>query len=417
MPSVKKIVAGAAIVIAGGVAAVFVLRPATVTVVRVATRDITPAVHGVGTVEAKIIVPVSSKITDRIVSVLVDQGDPITAGQVVARLDDTQIGAEVRQAEANVRTAEAQLRDLSAGARPEEIESLRAQLAAARASHELAEHDLVRAEQLATRQIISNQDLDRARQVQDVASNQGRDLEQKLRLALEGPRKDQVEATRSQVRAAEAALALARERLADTVIKAPIDGYVVSRELEAGAVVNPGVPIFKVVDPRSAWMTIYIDEQDTAGLAVGHPVDVMFRSLPARHFRGNVARIERESDRVTEQLAVNITLSERPERLTLGEQVEATIRLPVERGATALPAAALVRRPDATGALAVIDGRIHFVPLRLGAIDDAGWVQVVHGLSPGDDVIVAPGALADPTSEGRRVRIAPRVSTAEKTSS
>jgi HlyD family secretion protein len=379
----------------------------------VTARDITPAVHGVGTVEAKIVVPVSSKITDRIVSVLVDQGDPITTGQVVARLDDTQIAAEVRQAEANVRTADAQLRDLLAGARPEEIDSLRAQLAAAQASHALSEQDFVRAQQLATKQIISQQDLDRARQVQDVSSNQERDLQQKLRLALEGPRRDQVEAARSQGRAAEAALSLARQRLADTVITAPLTGYVVSRELEAGAVVNPGIPIFKVVDPHTVWATIYVDEQDTAGLAVGHPVDITIRSMPDRHFRGCVARVRRESDRVTEQLAVDITLNEGPDRLTLGEQVEATIQLPVQQGSIALPVAAIVRRPDATGALAVVDGRIRFIPLRLGAMDDAGWVQALHGLSAGDDVILAPGHLADATSEGQRVRMTRRPSASD----
>jgi HlyD family secretion protein len=413
MPSLKNVVAGVLLLAIGSVLAFFLLRPSTVTVVRVTARDITPAVHGVGTVEAKIIVPVGSKITDRIVSVLVDQGDPIVTGQVVARLDATQIGAEVRQADANVRTAEAQLRDLLAGARSEEIDSLRAQLAAAQASRELAEHDFVRAQQLATQQIISQQDLDRARQVQDVSSNQERDIQQKLRLALAGPRTDQVEAARSQVRAAEATLMLARERLADTVIRSPLDGYVVSRELEAGAIVNPGIPIFKVVDPRTAWATIYVDEQDTAGLAVGHPVDITIRSVPGRAFRGCIARVRRESDRVTEQLAVDIAFNERPERLTLGEQVEATIQLPIQRGAIALPVAAIVRRPDATGALAVVDGRIHFIPLRLGAIDDAGWVQALHGLSPGDDVVLAPGSLADATSEGQRVRIERPPSTPE----
>ena len=413
MPSFKTIVAGALLLGVGGAGAVFFLRPTAVTVVQVTARDITPAVHGVGTVEAKIVVPVSSKITDRIVSVLVDQGDPITTGQVVARLDDTQIAAEVRQAEANVRTADAQLRDLLAGARPEEIDSLRAQLAAAQASHALSEQDFVRAQQLATKQIISQQDLDRARQVQDVSSNQERDLQQKLRLALEGPRRDQVEAARSQGRAAEAALSLARQRLADTVITAPLTGYVVSRELEAGAVVNPGIPIFKVVDPHTVWATIYVDEQDTAGLAVGHPVDITIRSMPDRHFRGCVARVRRESDRVTEQLAVDITLNEGPDRLTLGEQVEATIQLPVQQGSIALPVAAIVRRPDATGALAVVDGRIRFIPLRLGAMDDAGWVQALHGLSAGDDVILAPGHLADATSEGQRVRMTRRPSASD----
>jgi RND family efflux transporter MFP subunit len=305
---------------------------------------------------------------------------------------------------------EAELRDLLAGARPEEVESLRAQLAGAQASRELAAHDFLRAQQLATNQIISPQDLDRARQMQDVALNQERDLQQKVRLALEGPRRDQVEAVRSQGRAAEAALSLARQRLADTVITAPLTGYVVSRELEAGAVVNPGIPIFKVVDPRTVWTTIYVDEQDTAGLAVGHPVEVTLRSVPNQHFRGSVARLRRESDRVTEQLAIDVTLVEHPERLTLGEQVEATIRLPVVRGVLALPVAAIVRRPDATGALAVVGGRIRFVPLRLGAIDDAGWVHALHGLSAGDDVILAPGSLADATSEGQRVRIDRRLS-------
>ncbi len=413
MTSFKKIIAAALLLGVGGAAAVLLLRPAAVTVARVTVRDLTPAVQGVGTVEAKIIVPVSSKITDRIVAVLVDQGDPITTGQVVARLDDTQIAAEVRQAEANVRTAEAQLRDLLAGARPEEIDSLRAQLAAAQASRELAAHDFVRAQQLATKQIISQQDLDRAGQVHEVSSNQERDLQQKLGLALEGPRRDQVEAARSQGRAAEAALSLARQRLADTVITAPLTGYVVSRETEAGAVVNPGIPIFKVVDPRTAWATIYVDEQDTAGLAVGYPVDITIRSVPGRRFRGSVARVRRESDRVTEQLAIDVTLGEHPERLTLGEQVEATIRLPVERSVLALPVAAIVRRPDSTGALAVVNGRIRFTPLRLGAIDEAGWVHALQGLSAGDDVILAPGGLADATSEGQRVRIDRRLSAPE----
>jgi HlyD family secretion protein len=156
-----------------------------------------------------------------------------------------------------------------------------------------------------------------------------------------------------------------------------------------------------------------VDEQDTAGLAVGHPVDVTIRSMPGQHLRGCIARVRRESDRVTEQLAVDITFNERPERLTLGEQVEATIQLPIQRGAIALPVAAIVRRPDATGALAVVNGRIHFIPLRLGAIDDAGWVQVLHGLSAGDDVIVTPGHLADATNEGQRVRIERQRSAAE----
>jgi HlyD family secretion protein len=118
-----------------------------------------------------------------------------------------------------------------------------------------------------------------------------------------------------------------------------------------------------------------------------------------------VARVQRESDRVTEQLAVDVAFAERPPRLILGEQVEATIRRPTRSAAIALPLAAVVRRPDGPGALVVEDGRIHFKPARLGAADPAGWIEVLQGLSPGQTVVTVPGRLADPQNEGRRVRV------------
>jgi HlyD family secretion protein len=106
--------------VAGGLT-VFALRPAAVSVTAVTRRDISPAVQGVGTVEAKVVVQVSSKITGRIVAVLVDQGDLVEIGQVLVRLDDAQLRADLQRSEAAARAAEAQLRDLLAGSRPEEI--------------------------------------------------------------------------------------------------------------------------------------------------------------------------------------------------------------------------------------------------------------------------------------------------------
>jgi HlyD family secretion protein len=403
---VKKILAVGIPVVIAAVAGFFFLRPIAVTVAPVTTRDIAPAIQGVGTVEAKVAVNVSSKITDRVVSVLVDQGDTIKAGQLMARLDDTQYVAGVNQAEASMRAAEAQLRDLLAGARPNEIEQLRARLASGSAARTLAERDFQRTRDLFAKELISAQDMDRARQAYDVATATERDTHHALDLALHNwARKDQIEAARAQLQAAQSALTLAREKLADTVIVSPLNGYVVSRDLEAGGVVNPGIPIFKIADPWTAWVTVYVDQRDTAGLAVGNPADITLRSLPGQVFRGRVARIQREGDRVTEQLAVDVAFAERPPRLVLGEQVEAAIRPPTHSAAIALPLAAVVRRPDGSGALVVEDGRIHFKPVRLGAADPGGWIEALHGLSPGQAVVTAPGRLADPQNEGRRVRV------------
>ena len=113
---------------------------------------------------------------------------------------------------------------------------------------------------------------------------------------------------------------------ADTEISSPIDGFVVSREVEFGTAVSPGSPILKLADPASIWVTVFIDERDAGSLAVGDVADVALRSIAGRTFSGKVARIRRESDRVTEQLTVDIRFDDRPGRLTLGEQAEATIQ-------------------------------------------------------------------------------------------
>jgi HlyD family secretion protein len=204
------------------------------------------------------------------------------------------------------------------------------------------------------------------------------------------------------VSAAAAALASVTARKADTEISSPIDGFVVSREVESGTAVSPGSPILKLADPASIWVTVFIDERDAGSLAVGDVADVALRSIAGRTFSGKVARIRRESDRVTEQLTVDIRFDDRPGRLTLGEQAEATIQ-PSGKKALALPLAAVVQSPKGAGAWTVVDGRMRFKPARFGVVDPAGWIEVIKGFSGGEQVMVAPGKLADLKNEGRRV--------------
>ena len=446
-------VAGGLFLVAG---AALLLRPVRVQVAEVTTRDLSPAVHAVGTVEVKSWVSVGARIAGRLAIVAVDQGDVVEPGQVLARLDDGQLAAEVQRAEAaaraaaaqradveagtrieeiaeargNVARAQASLDDLLAGSRPEEIEEARARLRSAAATRALAARERQRSEALHAQGLVAAQDADRARQADEVATAQERAAEQTLRLVLDGPRRHQVDnaraqleavrarlalleagprpnqlaAARAQAREAEAALALARERLADAVVLSPLGGYVVSRELEPGATVNPGTPIVKVADPRTAWATVFVDERRLGAIAVGDTAEVILRSEPGAPLSGRVARVRRESDRVTEQLAVDIAFRTPPRRLTLGEQVEAIIRPAPRAGVLAMPAAALVRGRDGHGVWTVVDGRLAFRPVEAGVADAAGWVELRQGARPGDVVVLAPGRLATVASEGQRVR-------------
>jgi HlyD family secretion protein len=445
----------AAVAIAAGALAVwFFLRPTPVAVAPATVRELTPAVHAVGTVEAKRVVHVAARIAGRIVSITVDHGDHVEPGQVLVQLDDGQLAADVRrsvaaadavaaqlrdleagaraeeiaEARANVDRARAQLDDLLAGSRRQEIEEAQEKLRSATASRVLTERELARAETLGARDLIAPQEVDRARQAHDVATAQERAARQALAIVVEGPRAHVVESARAELKAARdrlalvlagprphqvsalraqasearAALMLARERQADSVVRSPLDGYVVSRDLEPGATVNAGTPILKVADPASAWVTVHVDERETGGLRVGDGAEIVLRSRPGQPLAGRIARIRRESDRVTEQLAVDVAFTTAPERLTLGEQAEAVLR-PAARRVVAVPAAALVRGPDGLAVWAVAESRLRLKAVRTGALGQDGWLEVVDGLAPGDEVVVAPGRLRAPADEGRRV--------------
>jgi hypothetical protein len=70
-----------------------------------------------------------------------------------------------------------------------------------------------------------------------------------------------------------------------------------------------------------------------------------------------------------------------------------------------MPLAALIRTPNGPAAFTVVEGRLRLRPIRIGLADPAGWVEVQEGLRPGESVVLAPGRLADPANDGKRVRI------------
>ena len=389
--------------------AVFFFRPPQVTVATAAVREIAPVIQGVGTVEAKTVVRVSAKITGRLVSVLADQGDSVRAGQLLATLDRAEQQAQVAQAEATVQRArlgviaqEVALRKAAAG-----VQAAEATVGRLQATEGLARVNADRWRQLHQEGGVSRVEMD-VRVTEAIAAGQElRSVEAQRRVAQEELAVGQagLEALRQEVRVAEASLAAMRARQADTEIRSPLDGVVVMRELEAGATVNPGSGILKIADPCTAWVTVHVDERDLGSLGVGDRAEISLRSLPGRPLPGRVARIQRESDRVTEQLAVDIAFLERPGRLTLGEQAEARIRPPARQRAVGVPLGSVVRTADGPGVWTVTAGRLAFRPVRLGVLDPAGWVETLDGVREGDEVVVAPGRLADRKNEGRRVMV------------
>ena len=248
-----------------------------------------------GTIEATQ-VDVSVKITGRILERLVKEGDTVSRGQLLVRLDDSELGADVKRQEAALRSAQATLRDLQKGPRQQEIEDARAAVASAEATRSMTEREFQRNDQLFRQNLIAAQDVDRARQAYEVARAQERSAREKLALILEGSRPDQIDAARWQVTQAESALAQAQSRLREAQVISPIDGVVLRKNLEAGETANPGVPILTLVNPKDVWLRAYVPETDVGRLKIGDRATLRVDAFPNRVFSGRLIEIGSEAE-------------------------------------------------------------------------------------------------------------------------
>lgn len=371
-----------------GVAAVFVLlrltvlAPPKVSPVALERRDLTAQVYGNGTVEAKVVVGVSSKVTSRIVELHADQGDRVRAGTLLARLESDELAGEVRQAEASVRKAEA----------AQSLEG--ANLRKALANVELAERNARRFRALAEQNLVSRLEAEQYENAWSVA----REEVARSRAALASARTEEA--------AGRASRETSRARLADTLIAAPRDGIVISRDLEVGDVVAPGQSIFTLTDPAVVWVTAHVDEALLGGVAVGQKALIALRSAPGQPLPGRVARIARQSDRVTEEAEVDVAFERPLEGFRLGEQADVLITTATRKSVPSLPAAALTRRGGERGVWTLAEGRLRFRPLRLGIEDRRGFVEVLSGLEEGGQVVSAPPEALRKLADGKKARVA-----------
>lgn len=248
-----------------------------------------------GTIEATE-VEVSSKLPGRLAQLMVEEGDQVQSGQVIARLDTSEFEAEVAQARAALARAEAQLKELQAGSRPQEIEEARANLQQAEENLKLARDDWDRFDSLFREGAVSTQDRDRAKNRVEVAVSQVKATRERYELIRVGPRSEVIEAARHERDRAKAALGMAMVRLRDSTILAPLSAIVLTKRAEQGEVVNPGFPIVILIDPDDLWLRVFIPESEIGLVGIGRKAAVTVDSFPNRRFEGKVVEISSKAE-------------------------------------------------------------------------------------------------------------------------
>ena len=290
-----------------------------------------------GTIEATE-VEVSSKLPGRIAQLLVKEGDTARANQIIARLDASEIEAEVAQHQAAWARAEAQLKELLAGSRVEEIEEARANLQQAEDNLKLARDDWDRFDNLFKEGAISAQERDRAKNKVEVAVSQVKAARERYQMIRIGPRPEVIEAARHERDRARAALGAAQVRLRDSTILAPLAGTVMSKRAEQGEIVNPGFPIVILIDPDDLWLRVYIPESEIGLVKLGQLASIAVDSFPKRKFEGKVIEIspkaeftprtvQTKKERVNLVFGVKISLDNRERLLKPGMPADAEIRV------------------------------------------------------------------------------------------
>ena len=371
----RKTISRIALALALAVVAAFAvarsLAPARVPVVVVATSEIRSKVHGPGTVQSKVPVTVSVKMTGILTQLLADQGDRVKKGQLLAELDSTELKARAAAARAARRRSD---RDL-ARARADLLKA-EANLGLARSNHE-------RDREVFEPGYISAAAFDASKSALRVAESE---------VAASKAAVDAIEAAAAQ---AEHDASAAADVLGYTRILAPMDGLITARKAEVGTTASPGTPIFQMVDYQ-IWAASWIDERMIAEVREGQKATITLRS--GRVFEGEVARLGIAADTVTRELEVDVKFSTLPDPLVIGEETEVTIETG-RRVAPAVPLAAILTRNGAQGVMVVADGRARFRPIVAGARDETR-AAVVKGVREGEMVIVNPAAAAP----GKRVR-------------
>lgn len=220
-------------------------------------------------------VRVEPEVNGQLVSIAVQKGAQVHAGDMLAKLDAVELTAQLDQARAALVSMTANRNNVYAGVRHEQVDSLKAQIAKAKARLEYVQLQLTRTSTLAGQNFESQQALDQA--INNVASAKADVAEAQANYdaAVAGPTHEERGISDTQVQAAAAAVMVLERRLDKMILRAPADGVVSVIAAEVGENIRPGQPILMIEAAGQQWLSFNAREDDLGGLAVGKTVNVL----------------------------------------------------------------------------------------------------------------------------------------------
>ena len=316
-------------------------------------------------------------VSGKVIRVGPREGDFVKAGELLAVIDpaDYQFAAESAAAQAAL--ARAQYEKASASARPEVVEQARANLSQ-------AEDEFRRMRVLSDKKSLAPNDF---KKYETALTN----AQQRYEEAKEGAQREDKLAAKAALEQAEAAERIARKRLSDATLIAPLSGFVSSRNIEVGATASPGAAVFTIVELDPLEIQVGVPETDIRLVHRGQQAIVTASALPGVSFRGKVRLVNVSAEPQTRTYMSRITISNPSGKLLVGMIAEARILGDDKIDVLTLPGQSLIRDPQGAPQVYVYfrnEKKVYARRVKVGGITGQD-VQISEGLRDSDWVVVA----------------------------
>lgn len=283
----------------------------------------------------------------RIQKLLVQEGDKVQAGQLLATLNTNALQIQAKQAQAQLKAQQEAIVKQEVGARPEEITQAKAQLASAQAELDKTDKNLQRLQILVSStdgRAISQQELDYAKSNKDSAEAAVRERQANLELIIKGARQEDREATKAQYEVTKANLDLINYNLTQAELKSPVNAVVRARLQEVGDMTTAQKAVYTLALTDPKWVRVYVNEQDLSSIKMGGTAQIIRDSYPNQPINGKIGYIssvaeftpktvQTEEIRTTLVYEVRVYVNDPNDQLKMGQPV--TVKVPLASGENA----------------------------------------------------------------------------------
>lgn len=360
-------------------------------------------------------IEVASKVNGRVAWIGVDKGDKVKVGQVLVRLEDDEYRAQVLQQQGQLANLQAKLQEDLNGSRPQEIAKARADVNQAKADLADSKASFDRTHQLVKDGVLAKQALDDAQAKYDGDVAKVASLQHTLDLAVLGPRKEEIDQVRGQIEQARGALDYAQTQLDNTVIRAPVNGTILDRNVEKGEFITTGFVgdkgakgyIVTMADLNDLQVELDINQNDFPKLGPRQKGIVTTDAYPDRKYQGVIQQVSPEADRAKATIQVKVQVLNPDDYLRPDMNATVAFYNPTPAAPSSESKRIIVIPEGAVqngSVFVVVNGHARKRPVTTAGNSEKG-VLIQSGLVGGEDLIVSPPANL---KDGQRVEVKQR---------